>query len=84
MAVAEMLHLEAVGLILFIVEGFELVNGDLMELVEIRRHKDLLVCYFFHSIAFHIFVHFSRWIVTGPRSPDGINGDSGEGLKFFL
>ena len=46
MAVAEMLHLEAVGLILFIVEGFELVNGDLMELVEIRRHENLLVCHF--------------------------------------
>ena len=37
---------------------------------KISRHKDLLVCYFFHSIAFQIFVHFSRWIVTGPYRPE--------------
>ena len=36
MAVAQVLHLEAVPLVLLVVEGVELVNGDLVELVEVR------------------------------------------------
>ena len=36
MAVAEVLHLEAVRLVGIVVEGVELVNGDLVELVEVR------------------------------------------------
>ena len=36
MAVAEVLHLEAVLLVLLVVEGIELVDGDLVELVEVR------------------------------------------------
>ena len=35
-AVAEVLHLEAVRLVLLVVEGVELVDGDLVELVEVR------------------------------------------------
>ena len=34
-AVAKMLNLEAIGLVLFIIEGVELVNGDLVELVKV-------------------------------------------------
>ena len=36
MAIAKMLHLEAVLLVFFVIEGVELVNGDLVELVEVR------------------------------------------------
>ena len=34
--VAEMLHLKSVRLVLLVIEGVELVNGDLMKLVEVR------------------------------------------------
>ena len=36
MAVAQVLHLEAVRLVLLVVEGVEFVDGDLVELVEVR------------------------------------------------
>ena len=35
MAIAEMLNLEAVGLVLFVIECVEFVDGDLVELVEV-------------------------------------------------
>ena len=35
-AVTEMLHLESVGFVFLVVEGVQFVNGDLVELVEIR------------------------------------------------